>query len=193
MRPAMYIFINKGLGMSAGKVGAQAGHAAVEAYKLSIGLIPHWPIEDQEVKESATARHWYKGGHYAKYVMEAKDEQQLFAIRDYLGSRGFQSALIVDEGHTEGTEFVATALGVEVVDKDHPHVAATFGEFKLYKDEPRYFILESTKRISKDNLDAARKLLSQGRLQEAKLIVEPAPRKPSLWKRGVDKLGAPPR
>lgn len=32
--PVMYIFVNKELSMSPGKVGAQAAHAAVEGYRL---------------------------------------------------------------------------------------------------------------------------------------------------------------
>ena len=131
----MYIFLNKGLGMSAGKSAAQAGHAAVEAYRLSVGLDAHQPQEDRTARESAPARHWYKGGHYAKYVMEVADDTQMLVVRDYIEARGFKTALIVDEGHTEDTYFVPTALGVEIVDRAHPHVQETFGNFKLYRDE----------------------------------------------------------
>jgi PTH2 family peptidyl-tRNA hydrolase len=117
----MYIFVNKGLGMSAGKMAAQAGHAAVEAYRLS---------ENDLLKE------WYKGGHYTKLVMEARDTEHLLTIERYLEDRGFASTLIIDEGRTEIEAHTPTALGVAVVDKDDPHTAASFASFKTYRDKP---------------------------------------------------------
>src|SRR5688500_3482140 len=129
MKPAMYIFLNKGLGMSTGKASAQAAHAAVEAYRLSVedgGKIG----DDGKV----LVDEWYKGGHYMKLIMEARDEAQLHTIERYLNDRGFKTTLIIDEGRTEIAPLSATALGVELVDKDDPHTEATFSSFKLYKD-----------------------------------------------------------
>lgn len=119
MKPAMYIFINKGLGMSTGKTAAQSGHAAVEAYRIS---------SCELIKE------WRKGLHYAKYVMECRDTEHLLTTERYLNERGFKTALIIDEGHTEIAPITPTALGVALVDKDDPHTAATFQSFKLYRD-----------------------------------------------------------
>lgn len=138
MKPAMYIFINKGLRMSAGKIAAQAGHAAVEAYRETTEKAK------QETSDSSGFDHrtqrlideWYKGGHYAKYVMEARDDAHMRNIKDYLEARDFKTVLIIDEGHTEVPPLSATALGVELVDKDDPHTAATFSSFQLFK-EPR--------------------------------------------------------
>jgi peptidyl-tRNA hydrolase len=117
----MYLFANKGLGMSSGKMSAQVAHAAVEAFHIS----------DPEL-----VAQWYVGGHYCKYVMAAEDETHLHTIKYYLEQRGFKTKLIVDEGHTEIRPHTATALGVEIVDKDDAHVAATFGDFKIYRDPP---------------------------------------------------------
>jgi PTH2 family peptidyl-tRNA hydrolase len=124
----MYIFINKGLGMSPGKIAAQAGHAAVEATLLSHPelhpddkLIPLWD-------------NWREGGHYVKYVMEARDEAHMRNIADYLEDRGFRHSVIIDEGRTEIPAMSITAIGVALVDKDDPHTAATFSSFSLYKD-----------------------------------------------------------
>lgn len=125
MKPAMYIFVNKGLRMSPGKIAAQAAHAAVEAYNLSLG-------DDYQDLVAA----WYQGGHYMKLIMEARDEAHLHTIERYLTDRGFQTALIIDEGRTEIDALSATALGVALVDKDDPHTAATFSTFSLFK-EPR--------------------------------------------------------
>lgn len=129
MKPAMYIFINKGLGMSGGKIGAQAGHAAVEAALISNGSAE--PITEEMAKVWDA---WRVGKHYMKLVMEAQSQEHLLVIERYLNDRGFKTALIIDEGHTEVAPITATALGVQVVDKDDPHTAATFASFKLYKD-----------------------------------------------------------
>lgn len=115
----MYIFINRGLGMSSGKIAAQSGHAAVEAYRIS-GL--------------DAVHDWYRGGHYTKLVMLARDEQHIQNIQDYLTARGFKSSMIIDEGLTEVDRHVKTALGVEIVDRDNEDVRATFSSFELYKD-----------------------------------------------------------
>lgn len=117
--PVMYIFLNKGLGMSLGKSAAQAAHAAIEAFGVSDFQL----IED-----------WYLGGHYTKLVMEARDEAHLKTIQTYLESRGFKTEMIIDEGMTEIDPHQTTALGVAIVDRNDPHTKATFGSFKLYKD-----------------------------------------------------------
>lgn len=119
MNAVMYIFVNKGLGMSSGKMAAQAAHAAVEGYRLSSKK-----LIDQ----------WYLGGHYTKLVMQARDKDHLMTIHEYLAARGFKSEFVIDEGMTEVDPHVTTALGVEIVDKDDPHVAATFSTFELYRD-----------------------------------------------------------
>lgn len=118
MKPVMYIFINRDLNMSPGKVGAQAAHAAVEAYRIS--------------KQSLIDA-WYIGGHYTKLVMLAENAEGLMVTERYINERGFKTKLIIDEGRTEIAPFSATALGVEIVDKDDEHTAATFEGFSLYK------------------------------------------------------------
>lgn len=123
MDPRMYIFVNEGLDMSPGKIAAQAAHAAVEAYRLT-------------PETSNVLRMWYCGGHYAKYVMSARSSEHLRDIERYLNDRGFKTALIIDEGHTEIDPIQPTALGVELVDRDNPHVAATFSNFELLR-QPR--------------------------------------------------------
>lgn len=117
----MYSFINRGLGMTPGKIAAQAQHAAVEAYRIS---------------DPNLLADWYLGGHYCKLAMVAEDNVDLLTIQKYIEERGFKTKLIIDEGRTEIAPMSMTALGVEVVDRDEPHTAATFGEFKLYKEKP---------------------------------------------------------
>lgn len=115
----MYIILNKGANMSTGKAAAQAGHAAVEAYRRS----------KPELVDA-----WYEGGHFKKIVLEAQDAQQLGAMQVYIQARGFRVVPIIDEGYTEVDAFTLTAVGVEIVDKDDPHVAATFGTFRTYRE-----------------------------------------------------------
>lgn len=126
----MYLFLNKGLGMSTGKSAAQAGHAAVEAYRISCRR------EGGVLTETRLVNRWYMGGHYMKLVMQCRDADHLRDTERYLADRGFQSVLILDEGHTEVDPITPTALGVEIVDKDQPHVSKTFGTFDLYRDPP---------------------------------------------------------
>lgn len=130
MKPSMYIFLNKGLGMSAGKSAAQAGHAAVEAALISNGISAGGITTEQAALWDA----WRQGLHYAKYIMECRDTEHLLATERYLNERGFRTVLIIDEGHTEIDPITPTALGVALVDKDDPHTAATFSSFKLYRD-----------------------------------------------------------
>ena len=118
MNPTMYIFVNSAIGMSPGKMAAQASHAAVEAYRIS---------------RNDLIDAWYKGRHYKKLIMDGGDGFQLGVIQQYIGNRGFASDLIIDEGRTEGTYFVPTALGVEIIDKDWSHAAATFESFKTLR------------------------------------------------------------
>ena len=132
-RPAnvvMYLFLNRGLGMSVGKASAQVAHAAVEAYNLSD--LP----EDDEEKEFLIPR-WYRGGHYTKLVLLAENNDHIKTIQKYLEDRGFKTKLIIDEGRTEIAPHQPTALGVELVDKLDPHVKETFSSFELYKETVR--------------------------------------------------------
>ena len=123
MRPVLYMFVNKSLGMSGGKIAAQAAQAAVGATSISDKkLLDDW---------------WGLGGHHTTYVLEARDEEHIYNIERYLEDRGFDSFVMIDEGMTEVDNLTATALAVEIVDKDDPHVAATFMSFKLYRDTVR--------------------------------------------------------
>lgn len=136
MKPARYIFLNQGLGMSSGKCAAQAAHAetlAMQNYAWNKATVSGEWIERQR----ALWDKWFGDGHYAKYVMKAEDATQMFTIKHYLEARGFKCYLVIDEGHTEGTYFVPTAMAVELVDKDDERTASIFGEFRMYKDPKR--------------------------------------------------------
>lgn len=123
MRPALYVFVNRGLGMSAGKIAAQVAQASIGAYRIS----------DKELR-----RQWWEvGQHHPTYVMLARDEMGLAWIQKYIKDRGFNSYLMIDEGMTEIQPITPTALAVEIVDKDDEHTDATFSSFQLYRDTIR--------------------------------------------------------
>lgn len=182
MRPALYIFLNRGLGMSVGKAASQATQAAVEAYRLSCGLLPHQPQTIETYRETAFVRNWYKGGHHAVYTMDARDAEQLRSIERYLNDRGFPTVMHVDEGLTEDTEFVPTALASGLVDKDHAHVQATFGQFKLYTGSPTV-ILECTGKMQPDDYRAAKRLVEKGKIEQAKRLCLVSEKRPKLHTR----------
>jgi peptidyl-tRNA hydrolase len=119
----MYLFINRGLGMTPGKIAAQGGHAAVEGYRIT-------------PPDSNLLRLWYRGGHYKTIVLLGKNENHMRNIEQYLTARDIGCVTIIDEGHTEIEPLSITAIGCEVLDKNHPHVAATFSTFELYKELP---------------------------------------------------------
>lgn len=125
MRTAMYIFVNRGLGMSTGKLAAQTAHAAVEAYRIS---------------KKALVEDWYMGGHYTKLVMLATDAEHMTSIKEFLEDRGFKTAQIIDEGMTEIAPFSKTALGVEIVDREDPHTNSTFSRFQTYREILRFTV-----------------------------------------------------
>ncbi len=87
-------------------------------------------------------------------VLEAADADELQVQQKYIEDRGFKTSLIIDEGRTEIDPFTPTALGVEVLNKNNPHVAATFGEFRLFSD-PRDVQLAAYEKHLRDNADPA--------------------------------------
>ena len=133
MNPVQYILINKGAGMSAGKMAAQAAHASVEGVRLS-ARTPNGNPWDASI-----VNRWYRGGHYAKIVLEVATAESLLVAKEYIASRGFKCSLIIDEGRTEIDPMTPTALGCEVVNKDDPHVRDTFSVFPLFQDNKSFW------------------------------------------------------
>lgn len=129
MNPVQYLILDHTLGMSPGKLAAQAAHAAIEGLRLNAKEPWGNPFD------ASIVNRWYQGGHYAKVVLETDD---LPVAKEYLTSRGFNVSLIVDEGRTEfGGKLTPTAIGCPVLDKDEPHVRETFSTFKLYGSAAR--------------------------------------------------------
>lgn len=118
--PTIYIFINKGLQMSVGKVAAQAGHAVA---LIALGAT------------GKEAESWKVAPHKRIMVMQARDEQHLHNIHTYLLQRGIQSQKVVDEGANEIDSHSITALATEIVDHDDMDILKMMSTFDLYRDK----------------------------------------------------------
>lgn len=184
MNPVQYIIINKGLGMSSGKMAAQAAHASVEGVRLSAKTPGGNPWD------SSIVNRWYRGGHYAKIVLEVEDGAALQIARQYIEDRGFKTALIIDEGRTEIEPMSVTALGCEIVDKDWPHARETFSAFKLYCDAPRpgsALIVEVPRRMRPEEV---KKLRALSREELVEHFNKPYEGRPSWLQRATAKMNA---
>lgn len=117
--------------MSSGKCAAQAAHAEMLAMDDFHRIDTEIPTDRQR----ALYDKWIGDGHYAKYVMRATNSTQMYTIERYLNARGYKTYLVIDEGRTEGTYMVPTAMAVELVDKADERTASIFGNFHLYKDK----------------------------------------------------------
>ncbi len=92
------ILIRRDLGLSRGKIAAQACHASLEAYERS--------EEDQPNKTRA----WSEQGS-KKIVLWVKDREELEEIRNELPGE-VPKAEIIDAGETEIEPGTKTALGI---------------------------------------------------------------------------------
>lgn len=128
-RPVIYIFLNKKLNMTVGKAAAQAAHAAAMAVVNS-------PQE--------SVNKWEDAVHRTMIVLEARDNEHLQNISEYLGQRHLHVLKIVDEGANEVEPHSWTALATQILDKENEHVEQTFRTFKLYRDAIRV-VLEMEK------------------------------------------------
>lgn len=122
MNPVIYVFVNKSLGMTAGKLAAQAAHAAAMS---------------MAEENNENRMHWMADIHKTILVMEARDEQHLNNIDDYLIDRGVKPIKIIDEGVNEIDAHTITALATNVLNKDNEQVQQTMSTFKLYRDTIR--------------------------------------------------------
>ncbi len=130
MNPVRYIFVNRDLGMSPGKMAAQTAHAEMLAMHDF-----HLNQSDWDNPNLALYYEWIHSGHYTKVIMLAEDTENLFCIERYLKDRGYKTYLVIDEGRTEISAHSPTAMAVELVDKDDERVQQHFGDFRTYKEK----------------------------------------------------------
>lgn len=122
MNPVIYVFLNKKLNMSIGKAAAQASHATA----LSVINSP------QELKNK-----WEDANHRTIIILEARDEQHMSNIKEYLDERGYRLLSVIDEGANEVEPQTLTALSTQILDKESSMVQDVFRQFKLFRDSVR--------------------------------------------------------
>lgn len=177
MKPCQYIIADHTLGMSPGKLAAQAAHAAIEGLRLNA------KSEWGNPWDASIVNRWYQGGHYAKIVLQSDD---LLVAERYLNDRGFKTALIVDEGRTEfDGKLTPTAIGLPVLDRDIPHVSETLSAFKLYTQTAPVAIIELADALSTSQYAEVRRLVEQGEIGMARTAMKQhAQRPPRRIRRG---------
>lgn len=122
INPTQYIFVNKSLGMSPGKVAAQVAHAQEE---LTHEYVENFrdKLDDYNELLSTNPR--------TTIVLECKDAEELYKIVSYVEAIGLITGIYVDEAG-EGYILEPTAMAVEYVEKDDPRLTPLFSKFELY-------------------------------------------------------------
>lgn len=90
------LILRSDLGMSAGKMAAQAAHASLLAY---------------EAASTEARRAWRRSGG-KKVVLRVRTLKELLALRDGALRSGLPHGLVEDAGHTELPPGTVTALGI---------------------------------------------------------------------------------
>lgn len=120
VKPTIYIFMNKSLGMSAGKLAAQSAHVMAEALTIK------------------NQNDWWSAPQRTVLIMQARNQEHLSNISTYLQKRDITIYPLIDEGINETEPQVMTALATQVVDKDE--VQEIFNTFELYRDKYRVIL-----------------------------------------------------
>jgi PTH2 family peptidyl-tRNA hydrolase len=159
--PVQYILANPKLELSPGKLAAQVAHASVEGVRISAKEPWGNPWDETLVNL------WYRGGHYAKIVLQADD---LLVAQKYIEARGFKTSLIIDEGRTEIAPMTPTALGVQIVDKASQHVRDTFSGFRLFHQEPTIYVIDGP--MKEADAEKVKNLLRRGEVGMARSYMQ---------------------
>lgn len=99
MSHKMVIVTRKDLKLSAGKLAAQVGHAAVDC---ALKCMKH---------DKRTFEAWHSAGQ-KKTVLKTTSERDYFALKAQAEAAGLSTALIKDAGHTEIAPGTVTVLGI---------------------------------------------------------------------------------
>lgn len=125
--PVMYVFVNKGLKMNAGKVAAQVAHAQEELFAEILDNGDN-KLRDFQFK-------CMKQNPRTVIILEAKDTDELYKINSYLESCDIWTGIYVDEGSANGDYMLEpTALACQYLDKCDPRTETIFKMFNLYKE-----------------------------------------------------------
>jgi len=126
-----YIIIREDLGMSTGKLAAQASHASMKVFFDKMIFIPNININHKDKKKELSChltineeeRIWIDG-LFTKIVKKVKNESQLLKVYEQAKELGLNCSLIKDAGLTElqGENYTAVAIGPNYTDKCEPIV-----------------------------------------------------------------------
>ncbi|EPS28972.1 hypothetical protein PDE_03918 [Penicillium oxalicum 114-2] len=97
----LVLVVRTDLGMTKGKIAAQASHATLACYKYFITHQPDSPI----------LRRWEQGGQ-AKIALQIKSEEDLLLLQAQAMSLGLCARVIQDAGRTQIASGSRTVLGV---------------------------------------------------------------------------------
>lgn len=126
--PVMYVFVNKGLKMNAGKVAAQVAHAQEE---LFADILDNGDNELRDFQFKCM-----KQNPRTVVILEAKNTDELYKINSYLESCDIWTGIYVDEGSADGDYMLEpTAIACQYLDKCDPRTETIFKMFNLYKHD----------------------------------------------------------
>lgn len=123
-----YIIIREDLGMSTGKIAAQASHSSM---KVFFDKFEETEVEndDGEFKKAflftpTPEEKLWINGLFTKIVKKVKNEYQLLKAYEKAKELGLNCSLIKDAGLTElkGENYTAIAIGPNYIDKCEPVV-----------------------------------------------------------------------
>ncbi|KAL9620683.1 MAG: hypothetical protein Q9160_004819 [Pyrenula sp. 1 TL-2023] len=97
----LMLIVRTDLGMTKGKIAAQAGHATLACYKHLLNHVPSAPL----------LRRWERGGQ-PKIAVQVKSEEELQTLQAQAMSLGLCARVIHDAGRTQIAAGSATVLGV---------------------------------------------------------------------------------
>lgn len=132
-----YIIIRTDLGMSAGKVAAQAAHSCMKVFfdkfeHTQICLKSGDDLVDGFVYIPSEAEMQWIKGKFTKITKKVKNEAQLLKVYEQAKEAGLNVSLIKDAGlfGLEGENFTVVAVGPNYVDECEPVV----GKLRLLQD-----------------------------------------------------------
>lgn len=97
----LMLVVRTDLGMTKGKIAAQAGHATLACYKALVA----------DVRLKTLLRRWERGGQ-AKVAVQVKSEEELDELQARAMSLGLCARVIRDAGRTQIASGSKTVLGV---------------------------------------------------------------------------------
>lgn len=103
----LVLVVRTDLGMTKGKIAAQAGHATLACYKT----LSKAASKDPNGKAAQILKAWERRGQ-AKIAVQVKSEEELLLLQGTARSLGITAEVIADAGRTQIESGSLTVLGV---------------------------------------------------------------------------------